>query len=196
MLFTGRYMKKKIFVLIFSLISSFCFCQKKLISFSAGVISGVPVYSSETLKEINSSLTGGVRIICGTDVYINLNPNEFTTFFAGLDLLSDFNNLTPYYSNHLSLDFPFGIKIYPKLAGLCFGLGYNLGFRTDYYNTAECGKYTEQAAWGNGFKFLVEYDFSHSGKRFLPAIGLYWKYMPRGNNTYDNQICAYINTNI
>lgn len=172
------------------------FAQAGIFTVTTGLISGVPIYSDETIKEVNSTLTGGVRIICGADVYANLNPNEFTSFFAGVDLLSDFNNLTPYYSNHLSLDFPIGIKVYPKLAGLCVGLGYNLGFRTDYYNTEEKGKENGQSNWGNGFKLLVEYDFSHSGSRFLPAIGLYWKHMPRGNSTYDNQICAYINTNI
>ena len=128
--------------------------------------------------------------------YDLVNPIKEVSFFAGADILTDFNSKTPYTSNHLSFDIPFGIKIYPNLAGFCLGLAYANGFRSDYFNLEESGKVNSKTSWGNGFKFLIEYNFAHSGSSpYLPTVGGYWKHMPRGNSTYDNQLCIYVCSN-
>ena len=66
----------------------------------------------------------------------------------------------------------------------------------DGFYCEESGKENSKTPWGNGFKFLIEYNFAHSGSSpYLPTVGGYWKHMPRGNSTYDNQLCIYVCSN-
>lgn len=188
---------KKFFIILLTFITlSLCSAQQRLISISAGLSTGVIIYDSEKIIEARKSLENGSRIILGGLFEVDFNPIKEVSFFAGADILTDFNSKTPYTSNHLSFDIPFGIKIYPNLAGFCFGLAYANGFRSDYFNLEESGKENSKTPWGNGFKFLIEYNFAHSGSSpYLPTVGGYWKHMPRGNSTYDNQLCIYVCSN-
>lgn len=183
------------FLLTFS-IFTFTFAEEHIVSASVGLSSGVPFYGSQEVKDVHTSLEKGSRVILGGLFSLNLNPIKEVTFFAGTDFLCDFNNMKPYAANLLSFDVPFGIKLYPGIAGLNVGVAYAFGFRSDYYNLEETGKYNSKTYWGNGFKFLAEYNFAHDGSSiFLPTIGMYWKHMPRGENNFDNQICAYVCAN-
>lgn len=188
---------------IFTFLISFLFCitsifaQQRFISISTGISSGVIFYGSENVIEANKQLEDdGSRIILGGIFEIDVNPIKEVSFFAGTDLLCDFYNASPYASNHLSFDIPIGIKLYPNLKGLCFGIAYCYGFRSDFFNLEETGKENLSTPWGNGFKMLIEYNFSHVGKsRYFPTVGCYLKHIPRGENAYDNQLCAYICAN-
>lgn len=189
---------KKFLTLFLTLLilSSSCFAEENLVSFSIGLSSGVPFYGSEKIQESKKKLEDGQRIILGTLFELRINPIQEVSFFLGTDLLSDFNNYQSYSSNHLCVDIPFGIKLYPGLLGFCIGISYNFGFRTDFFNLEETGKENLNSAWGNGFKILAEYNFAHKGNsKYLPTIGVYWKRMPRGENTFDNNLCAYVCAN-
>lgn len=164
--------------------------SEDLFSFSGGIQSGFTFYGDKNIKSQNDEIDG-TNILIGALANFNINPFKQVSFFVGADFLCDFLTQNDFYSNHLHLDFPFGIKIYPGLGGLGFGLAYTFGLRYDFVNT-QSDNYKNITPWGNGTKILLEYNFAHSGKsKFLPTFGCSWKILPRGNNTYDNIISAF-----
>lgn len=176
-------------------ILGFTFAKENLISFSAGLSSGFPIYGNNSVPETITKINTDHRVIIGSLATVNVNVIKQITFFGGGDILADFNWKDNNYANHLHISFPLGIKIYPGLGGLNFGLSYNLGFRSDFSKTTTA-KHSNIASWGNGFKFLFEYDFAHDGNsKYLPSIGCSWNLMPRGNYSYDNLIVFYLAEN-
>lgn len=180
-------MKKVITFLSSALIlCTVCFSQEKAFNISAGLSSGIPFYGSSSLKTEVEDYATDSRIIIGALGAANLNISKPVTIFGGVDFLSDLNWNSDNNCNIFSLDFSLGIKIYPSLGGLNLGLAYVLGYRS-VYDTER-----NPSAWGNGTKLSLEYNFVHEGKsKYLPNVGLYWKRMPRGMDTFDNQLCAY-----
>lgn len=193
-------MKKIIAVLIccFACVFSAA-AEEDLLSFSAGLSSGLPFYGADVTEgKLDNFNDSNKRVIVGAIGTVNLNIAEPITFFTGTDILTDFNWNEENRCHILSWDFSLGLKIYPGLGGLNCGLGYVLGYRTTYSGKRMKGQqnYRELSSWGNGFKFLVEYNFAHYGNsKFLPSCGIYWKMMPRGNNYFDNNLVAYITAN-
>ena len=188
---------KKILALILSIL---CFsftlsAEKNLISFSFGLSTGIPVYQSENIKIEEAYIDVNRRFVIGTYAYVNLNIIDYASVFAGGEIVSDFNWNGKYYSDHLDVDFPLGLRLSPGLAGFSFGTGYLLGFRGDFYKN-DFGKANTSTPWGNGFKFFAEYDFSYHGYKFMPTVGLSWNIMPRGNNEYDNMLHLYMGLNL
>ena len=189
---------KKILGLIFSF--ALCFtalsAKENLISFTAGLTSGFPIYGTNSVVSTGSEIEKGNRVILGTLTTVNLNVAEQVSFFVGNDLLWDLTWNASENSNKLHVSFPLGIKVYPNLGGLNFGLAYTLGFRNDRIKTKSSGTYNGSTVWGNGFKFHIEYNFAHEGAyRYLPSIGGYWNLMPRGKYSYDNLIVMYVAIN-
>ena len=183
-----------IFVILlnFTLLSA----NERLFSFSAGLSSGVPFYGSDSVISTGSEITKGNRVILGTVFSVNVNPIKQASFYLGNDNVWDITWNASEKSSKLHVSFPLGIKIYPGLGGLNLGLAYTLGFRADSINTDLAGEHNGTSAWGNGFKFQMEYNFAHEGKsRYLPSLGGYWNLMPRGNDSYDNLIALYISAN-
>lgn len=169
--------------------------EESLISFNAGLSSGIPFYGEDSLPEKSKDIDTDYRVIIGTFANLNINVIKQVSFFAGVDLLTDFNWKSKQYDHHLNMSFPLGFKIYPGLGGLDLGLAYTLGFRSDFSKSSK-GKSSNVASWGNGFKVLAEYNFAHEGKsKYLPTIGCSWNLMPRGNYSYDNIICFYLAEN-
>ena len=189
-------MKKLLCSLIVILgIFSVSFAKENFVSFSAGLSSGIPFYGTDSVPESMNTINTDHRVIIGALTSININVIKQITFFGGGDILADFNWKDTSYAHHLHVSFPLGIKVYPGIGGLNLGLSYNLGFRSDFSKTIS-GKQSNIAAWGNGFRLSVEYNFAHEGKsKYLPSIGCNWNFMPRGNNSYDNLIVFYITEN-
>ena len=173
------------------------FAMEDLLSFSAGISSGIPVYGTNSLSNKIDFIENKHRVIIGSLFTINLNPYQQITFFTGGDILSDFNwNSDSEYAHCLHISFPLGVKIYPNLAGFNLGIAYALGFRADLSKTKGVGKDNNIAAWSNGFKFSAEYNFAHCGQsKFYPSIGLSWNLMPRGKKSYDNIFTFYVAEN-
>ena len=189
---------KKLLGLIFSF--ALCFtalsAKENFISFTAGLTSGFPIYGTNSVVSTGSEIEKGNRVILGTLTTVNLNVAEQVSFFVGNDLLWDLTWNASENSNKLHVSFPLGIKVYPNLGGLNFGLAYTLGFRNDRIKTTKNGSYNGSTVWGNGFKFHIEYNFAHDGAyRYLPSIGGYWNLMPRGKYSYDNLIVMYVAIN-
>ena len=180
--------------------TAFMFCTalsatERLFSFSAGLASGVPIYGHDSVISTGKEIEKPNRVIIGTTLSVNLNLIKQVTFFTGGDVLWDLVWTSDEKANKTHVSFPLGIKIYPGLGGLDLGLAYTLGFRADSINTSE-HEYNGISSWGNGFKFLIEYNFAHEGNsNYYPTIGGYWNLMPRGNKSYDNLIVLYIAAN-
>ena len=190
-------MKKYItFAFITFLIFSGLCAKENLFSVSAGLSSGVPIYGTNSVASTGSEISKGNRVILGSTVALNLNLLKQAGFYIGNDTLWDITWNASEKSSKLHVNFPLGIKIYPGLGGLNFGLAYTLGFRADNISSDEAGEFNGTSPWGNGFKFQVEYNFAHEGKsQYLPSIGGYWNLMPRGYDSYDNLIVLYISAN-
>lgn len=188
-----------LFVSLFILVGSIA-AEENLVSFSIGLSTGVPLYgSADVSKKISTFTDKNNRMIIGGLGSVNLNIAEPVTFFAGADFLADFNWSSTQYLHVLDFDMDSGIKIYPGLGGLDVGLAYCLGYSVDYSGLRGFGEKTYRAPspWGNGFKFLMEYNFAHDGfSKFLPTVGFYWKWIPRGNDIHDNYLCAYVTANL
>lgn len=188
---------KKLFCSLFILFSIFTsiFSNENLISFNAGLSSGLLFYGENSLPKEADNIDTNYRVIIGSLANINLNVIKQVSFYAGTDILSDFNWKDNQYSNHLHVTFPLGFKIYPGLGGFNLGLAYTLGFRTDFIRNTST-RTSNIAAWGNGFKIQMEYNFAHdSDMDYLPSVGCSWNLMPRGNYSYDNIITFYITEN-
>ena len=189
---------KKITTALFSLLllCSAMAAEENLVSFSAGLSSGFPIYGSGSADSTGSEIEKGNRVILGTLASVNLNILKQVSFFLGSDILWDLTWNSTEKSNMTHVSFPLGIKVYPGLGGMNFGLAYTLGFRADNIKTDKIKEYSDTTPWGNGFKFLAEYNFAHEGSsRFLPTIGGYWNLMPRGHDSFDNLIVFYVAAN-
>lgn len=192
-------MKKNFAVLVFLLIFSFAFAEKssgnKIVGFDVGLVTCIPVYGDSSSPYKN-------RVIIGSDGDISFKVGAPLKILFGYDLIGDINWDKNEHSNHLDYAFWSGIKVYPGFGGLNGTLAYALGARTDFIDeeistdegTSKKRSVVETTAWGNGFKIGVEYDFLYnSGKKTLPALGFFYRLMPRGKNSYDNIFAFYIN---
>lgn len=188
-----------VFMLIFS--SFFGFAEKhpgprdKIIGFDVGLVTCIPVYGDTSSPYKN-------RVVIGNDGDISLKIGAPLKILFGYDLIGDINWDKNEHSNHLDYAFWSGVKIYPGIGGLNGTLAYALGARTDFIDEkvfdengdSKTRSVVETTAWGNGFKIGVEYDFLYdSNRRTMPALGFFYRLMPRGNNNYDNIFAFYIN---
>lgn len=201
-------MKRIIVCLCIFLFSTFCFAKQPLFSASVGLSTGFPVYGSEQIKQVNDYYfnNDGNRIIVGTTARLELNAINPFALFVDADLNMDFNFSNQQFFHMMDLAFTGGMKFYPGLGGFAFGIGYSIGTRFDFYNNLnDIFSETEDSFetveldkndWGNGFKLFLEYNFSYnSSYRFLPTLGVSWRFMPRGNNFYDNIFSFYLMMN-
>lgn len=190
-------MKKSFAFCFLLMIFSSCFAKEKIINFAIGISSGIPIYESTVEKNINEYFyDNGTRIILGTNARVEFNILENFSLFADSDLLFDFNFNSEEHFNMLDLSFSGGIKIFPGIGGLATGIGYTLGKRFNMYELTQTtkenlGEPISKNDWGNGFKIFVEYDFAHKSGKILPILGIIWKFMPRGNDFYDNTFSLY-----
>ena len=109
---------------------------------------------------------------------------------AGSILLTDFKFKDGDHYNSLDYNFYAGTRIYPGLGGLRLGVDYHLGRRTDFIDIPPVDE-VKSTAWGNGFRFLLEYDFRYKKTGLQPMIGGSWRYVPRGANTADHIFSVY-----
>lgn len=191
---------KKIFTLIvllfISTIAVSAEKQSKFFGFDFGFSSGIPFYGSSSVTNTNSNVTSGDpnRIIAGTQADFTFRLAEPIRLMFGTELLCDFIWSGSSYSNHLDYDFFMGAKIYPGFYGLNFSVSYLIGCRSDFINTEIDDKVVRASSWGNGFRLSLEYDFHYqSSFKCLPALGVYYKFVPRGDDYVDNVLAAYVN---
>ncbi len=205
----NKSMKKIILCFCFLLISFFAFAETdSIVRTDLGFSTGIPVYShrDDTVTFEES------RAIIGTFADISFKLGQPLRFLFGADVMSDFMWGGTDYNYHLDYAGWAGIKFYPGFGGLNFSISYALGSRTDFvsvtdkklnfydyngssipYFKEESDTYVESTAWGNGFRISFDYDFLYGNDNsFAPALGGYYRCMPRGNDNWDNIFAVYI----
>lgn len=131
-----------IFVGFILLVSAACAAEsKRLVTFDAGLSTGIPVYGDSLLRSENALLTdGGKHAIIGTVCDINFRLSDGITFFVGNDNVFDFiwnksvNEGKTAYFHHIDSAFFPGLKIYPGLGGFNISCGYSVGTRWDFHS--------------------------------------------------------------
>ncbi|OJF76492.1 MAG: hypothetical protein BKP49_06570 [Treponema sp. CETP13] len=137
---------------------------------------------TETVKDLDDSFS----FIISTDASLGIILSEEVRLVAGGYFVSDINTNREYYANHLDYGMFSGVRIYTGLAGLVFGVDYDCGSCSSFYNLEDDGTSSDTTAWGNGYRFLLEYDFSNGTERFAPILDLSWRHMPRGSYSDNN----------
>jgi hypothetical protein len=189
-------MKRIIVIAAFFLFGVSLFAENaSVIGFDLGLTSGYPSYGKTTNDSVSSitNTNGYKRIIVGFSGDIFYKPVEPVHIFAGADILTDFLWNDGFYSYHFGYAFLLGMKVYPFSKGFAVSCAYALGSRSDFYNTTDGDSVKSNAKWGNGFRIGLEYDFSKLlNKKYIPAVGFYYRFMPCGDNMYDNIFAGYI----
>ena len=163
--------------------------QDKILKYDFGISTGIPVYS----RNDESVFTEESRVIIGTTADVSLQLIKPLRFLVGTDVCADFMWNSDEHNYHLDYSFFCGIKVYPNLFGFNTSIAYLLGSRTDFINN-DMEDSISSTAWGNGFRISVGYDFAYGrGNVFAPAVGCYYRCVPRGDNYWDNILALYIN---
>lgn len=122
------------------------------------------------------------RVVLEFDATAELIIHPALHISIGSILLTDFNFKDGNHYNSLDYSFYTGLRIYPGLAGLRFGIDYNLGSRIDFIQVPTLRE-VRSTDWGNGFRILLEYDFRAGEEGFLPIVGGSWRHIPRGGSS-------------
>lgn len=187
-------MKKIAIAFILILCGVFAFAQESLFNWDVALSTGIPMRSTkiESSKSdilINDSFKRIVAGLCG-DMVINIT--EPLKFVVGADAFCEFLWDGPNHYNSLDYSFYGGIKLFPNLGGLNLSVGYVFGAKTTFYKTKEIDNSNYSSAWGHGFRIAFEYDFFYGEEsRINPIVGVYYKFMPRGQYIYDHVLSAY-----
>ena len=135
-------------------------------------------YKARGCKNIVLSGEFGIRLAFTDNIAFTFNA------IVNADTLTNLSDFCLFLDYGLSS----GVKIYPGLGGLNFGMEYVTGMRADLVK----GETDTSSSWGNGFRFLLEYEFENLINKFSPSLGFSWRRMPRGNSAADHILSFYI----
>lgn len=184
-------MRFKISAVITVFCAALLYSERKTVGFDAALSTGFPIYGNTSLVS-KQNLSEPSRIIIGLDGDVTVKLGNPLRLIFGADTLFDLSWKGKNTNNHIDYAFFGGLKIYPNIAGLNTSISYALGRRTDTITNDSDDAVVLSSAWGNGFRFSIEYDFLY-GKTWkcAPIAGMYYRMMPRGGNNYDNIIAVY-----
>ncbi len=161
-------------------------------------------YGDKGFRDFNKVLLSDdfKRFVFLLDVSGGLRLDEHIRFSFGSILNYDSFTKSSYQALYLDYNFYTGIRIYPELQGLNFGIDYVLGRRSNLFklpssyidsssSNNNVTSTTTHTPWGNGFRLTAEYDFMYDTTGFAPMIGLSWRCMPRGS-VYDNVFSVFM----
>ncbi|MCQ2575253.1 MAG: hypothetical protein MJ162_00820 [Treponema sp.] len=184
---------KKLLITLTILISSLFAANAQLLNFSANFQTGIPIYSSPS-KSVRKTLLASNnthRIAAGGDFNVQFNITEPVKTVGGFCSFSDFIFDSNSHYNSIDYSVYAGIRVYPNLYGFNFMIAHVLGGRSDFIKTDELSTNT-YTKWGNGFILDLNYDFLLDSKySVMPSVGICYRFMPRGNYSYDHIITAY-----
>lgn len=120
------------------------------------------------------------RIILSGELGFSFKLDEMLRFVVGGNLVYD--SFWKDSQSAFFLDYALfgGMRVYPGLGGLNFGLEYNTGRRSNFYKLDDISVDSSSTKWGNGFRIVTEYDFSVNTTGFAPVVGFSYRRMPRG----------------
>lgn len=157
------------------------------VTFGGSVGTAAVIYGD---KQLTDGTSGFTRLVVEADASVGFLLDPMIRFLIGGVTTCDFRFQGSEHCNLIDYAVYSGIRLYPGLAGLCAGVDYVLGRRSDFIAVGSGQDGVRSTDWGNGFRFLVEYDFTAGGTGFAPVVGCAWRRMPRG--TYaDNIISLY-----
>lgn len=148
-------------------------------AFGGSLGTAVLVDGDEEIRSYSEKLH---RVVLETDATMEFVIHPAIRISLGSILLADFKFKDGQHYNSLDYSFYGGIRVYPGLGGLRLGVDYNLGRRTDFIDVPPVNG-TYSTAWGNGFRFLLEYDFRWQKTGFMPIVGGSWRHIPRGGSS-------------
>ncbi len=168
--------------------------DSNILFMQGSVGTGTTIYGDSAITELNKSLTeeGFSRLYLSGDVSFGILADRYIRFCVGAVTADDFFLHSESYVFYLDYAFFTGIRIYPGLSGLNFSVDYLVGQRADFAKDTDINL----TPWGNGFRFLVEYDFNPDRPGFAPVIGGSWRHMPRGTDTSDDILSLYFRASI
>ena len=81
-------MKKSFAFCFLLMIFSSCFAKEKFINYAFGISTGIPVYDSSQIKQINKYFyNNGTRIILGTNARVEFNILQIQIYYLILILI-------------------------------------------------------------------------------------------------------------
>ncbi len=175
------------FVLAFVCMQSFFAIADNKILFGGALGTGAAIYGNDSVVEQANDFP---RFVIEGDLFAGFVLSKEIRFNLGAVSVCDFHVKGGNHCNLIDYAFYGGIRVYPNLAGLCIGVDYMLGRRTDFVSLGLPEDGVDSTDWGNGFRFLLEYDFTAGGTGFAPVVGCGWRHMPRGGSS-DNMISLY-----
>ena len=139
-------------------------------------------YGDASTKELTETLTNEdfSRMILSGEIGFSIKLDKSIRFVTGGNLIYDLFMKNSQNASFLDYAFFGGLRVYPNLGGLNLGLEYNIGQRANFYNLDDYEIKSDLTNWGNGFRFVAEYDFSYYTEGLAPVVGLSYRRMPRG----------------
>ncbi|BDC95442.1 hypothetical protein [Treponema saccharophilum] len=177
---------KKIAAVLVALSCSFPFFSESSVSSSVevGLGSGFVFYGSKSTRDFVDAVPGSKQFVANVNAAAYVPLADFVSAGIGFDTFID-GHWGDGDSIYLwDYSFQLGTRIYPGLAGLCLGIDYAIGRRTDFCDLSFGGERIDcvrNTGWGNGFIFSAAYDFAYGSGGIAPVVGFSWKHMPRGN---------------
>lgn len=172
-------MTKKILLTSLFLFSTLSAWTVDWFAFGGSFGTSAIVNGDKSLKDYTDDLH---RVVLEFDLTTEFIIHPAIRLSLGSILLTDFRFKNDNHFNSLDYNFYTGVRIYPGLAGLRLGVDYNLGRRTDFVKI-DTTQDVRSTQWGNGFRFLLEYDFRSDKTGLLPIIGGSWRHVPRGGSS-------------
>lgn len=174
----------KKFLLIFCLLLCACSVFAEIpLSFVWNAGTAAISYGDDLARSRNSNLRSEkyFHLLLTGDVAADLKLDDFLLVSGGLTASLDFYGKNT--SGVLYVDYaPFlGLRIFPGIGGLYFGVDYTIGQRGDILFLPDDTR-NRFSQWGNGFRFSAEYDFSEHTSGFAPVVSVSYRSMPRGGS--------------
>lgn len=188
-------MKKRICIIMALALTIFgVYAAEPKAGLELGIGSGYVFYGDRASKDLVSDMNSNdfSRFILSSDVGFFIPLANIVYFTTNAELMSDLfwkGNEKCYFFDYA---FNTGLRMYPGLGGLAFGVAYSLGRRTSVIDLDSVGSDTVSTSWGNGFRFDVVYDIRYGKEGVSPVVGAYWRHMPRGDSYSDNSLSVFL----
>lgn len=173
---------KLVFIGLFIILTFNGFANDSKVNFHWGIGTAGILYGDDSTKELTKTLTNDEfsRMILSGELGFSIKLDKSIRFVTGGNVSYDLFMKNSQNASFLDYAFFGGLRVYPNLGGFNVGLEYNIGQRANFYNLVDYEATSGLTNWGNGFRFVTEFDFSYYTEGLAPVVGLSYRRMPRG----------------
>lgn len=173
---------KLVFIGLFLILTFNGFANDSKVNFHWGIGTAGILYGDDSTKELTKTLTNDEfsRMILSGELGFSIKLDKSIRFVTGGNVSYDLFMKNSQNASFLDYAFFGGLRVYPNLGGFNVGLEYNIGQRANFYNLVDYEATSGLTNWGNGFRFVTEFDFSYYTEGLAPVVGLSYRRMPRG----------------